>query len=119
MILLTCSAAQVIHSLYRSSNSLIVALAEFKESLSPGQIQDYNAACGSSRTHEDVFSFTAEIQNKNSARMSRVVANRIRPVLESIQQYCAIVDTFIQAKPEVAALAWGTVKFLILVYPHI
>ena len=36
-------------------------------------------------------------------------------VLQSIQQFSSVVDTFVQANSGIAALVWGSVKFTMLV----
>jgi hypothetical protein len=35
-----------------------------------------------------------------------------------VQRYFSVVDTFVSAKPEVAALVWGDIRFLIEVRSH-
>jgi hypothetical protein len=35
-----------------------------------------------------------------------------------VQRYFSVVDTFVSAKPEVAALVWGGIRFLIEVRSH-
>ena len=62
-----------------------------------------------------VIRFTADLDSENAKRRSRCVASRLLTVLESIQQFSSIVDTFVQSNPKVAALVWGSVKFALLV----
>ena len=67
---------------------------------------------------QDVVDLLSEIDKENSARRSRVWAQRVRGILDSVQQYCSIVDTFVQANPAIASLVWGSVKFVILVISY-
>lgn len=62
-----------------------------------------------------VIAFTAQIDEENASRRSRGVANRLYKSLESIQQFTTVVDTFVQANPQIAALVWGSFKVAILV----
>jgi len=99
----------------RSGDRLKLALDEFQHNLPPDQKNEFNSIASSIPTANDVVLFTEEIEQKNSGRKSRIMANRMSGVLESVQQYCAIIDTFIQSNPGIAALVWGSVKFVILV----
>jgi len=102
-------------SLDRSGDRLTLALDEFQRNLSPDQKKDFDLIASSTPTVKDVVTFTQEIDQKNSWRKSRIMANRMSGVLQSVQQYCAIIDTFIQSNPGIAALVWGSIKFVILV----
>ncbi|KAF8251991.1 hypothetical protein K440DRAFT_537765, partial [Wilcoxina mikolae CBS 423.85] len=95
---------------------LKIALDEFQHNLSPDQKNEFNSIASSIPTANDVVLFTEEIDKKNLGRKSRIMANYISGVLESVQQYCAIIDTFVQSNPGIAALVWGSVKFVILVF---
>jgi hypothetical protein len=99
----------------RSGDKLKLALDEFQRNLSPDQRNEFNSIASNIPTANDVVLFTKEIELKNSGRRSRIMANRMTGVLESVQQYCAIIDTLIQSNPGKAALVWGSVKFVILV----
>ncbi|KAF8241688.1 hypothetical protein K440DRAFT_591719, partial [Wilcoxina mikolae CBS 423.85] len=98
-----------------SGDRLTLALDEFQRSLSPDQKKDFDLITSSTPTAKDVVAFTQEIDQKNSWRKSRIMANRMSAVLESVQQYCAIIDTFVQSNPGIAALVWGSIKFVILI----
>ncbi len=51
----------------------------------------------------------------NATRRSRCVSSRLFGILQSVQDFSTIADTFVSSHPEIAALVWGTVKFTILV----
>jgi hypothetical protein len=38
---------------------------------------------------------------------------RIQPYLERLRAYTGVIDTFVQAKPDILALIWGPIKLLI------
>jgi hypothetical protein len=52
----------------------------------------------------DVLTFTAELDSVNAARKQRCVASRFCTILESIQQYMAVMDTFSQVKADTTSL---------------
>ncbi|KAI9765585.1 MAG: hypothetical protein M1840_007274 [Geoglossum simile] len=89
------------------------ALRNFQDILSPDQKRDLLAQA----TVPDaaaVIILTAEIDRENAKRRSRGVATRLFSFLESVQQFSTIVDTFVSSNPSIAALVWGSVKFVIL-----
>lgn len=57
-----------------------------------------------------VLTFTAQLDLANPSRRGRSIATRLHPVLESVRQYTAIVDTFVSSDPKIAALIWGSIK---------
>ncbi|CZR67042.1 uncharacterized protein PAC_16941 [Phialocephala subalpina] len=59
--------------------------------------------------------FTARLDASNSNRRGKSIGARAYSMLQSIQQFSAIVDTFISANPTIAALIWGSVKLTVLI----
>ena len=96
---------------------LAVVLEEFQQHLSPEQEEQLKSIA---TTHDrmsdatDVLQLTNEINEKNSTRKSRILADRVQEFLNSVQQYCNIVDTCTGLN-QIAALAWSCVKLAILV----
>ena len=66
-------------------------------------------------TVQDVLSFTKSVDQKGSQRKLRALGSRFTPILESIQSLTGVIDTFIQGGPDLAALLWGSIKFVVLV----
>ncbi|RDA94437.1 hypothetical protein CP533_2254 [Ophiocordyceps camponoti-saundersi (nom. inval.)] len=62
-----------------------------------------------------VLIFTAKLDESNRSRRGRSIASRMHGVLESVREFSAVVDTFVSARPEIAALVWGSVKLTMLV----
>ena len=62
-----------------------------------------------------VIIFTAQLDQENAKQRSRCVASRLSTVLESVQQFSEVVETFVSSNPDTAALIWGSVKFVLLV----
>jgi hypothetical protein len=93
---------------------LAIALEEFQQHLSPEQETQLKSIAAHTPDARDVLQLTNEINKKNSHRKSRILADRVQGFLNSVQQYCNIVDTCTGFN-ETAALAWGCVKLAILV----
>lgn len=98
----------------RSTTNLDTALDEFHHSLSSDQKIEFESATNQIPSAEAVVLLTDEINKKNSARKSHVFANRMRGLLETVQQYSKIADTATSANP-IAALVWSSVKIVVLV----
>jgi hypothetical protein len=73
------------------------------------------ASIGSVRDAESVMIFTAQLDRENQLRKGRGVASRLHTILERVQAFTTVVDTYIQSNPEIAALVWGSLKFTLLV----
>ena len=95
---------------------LAVVLEEFQQHLSPEQEEQLKSIATHDRTPDatDVLQLTNEINEKNSTRKSRILADRMQEFLNSVQQYCNIVDTCTGLN-QIAALTWSCVKLAILV----
>jgi hypothetical protein len=105
--------------LCRDRHTLDQALENFRDNLTPNQKAEFESISNGTPKPEDVSVLVAKINLKNSNRKSRICADKLRTVLDPIQQYCAVVDTFIQSNPTVAALVWGTAKIFILVFKSV
>lgn len=94
--------------------SLLKALYDFQEILDPDQKKKFLSQSSAPDASAAII-LTTEIDNENAKRRSRCVAARILSFLESVQQFCSVVETFVSSNPKIAALVWGSVKFVMLV----
>lgn len=94
--------------------SLQEAITEFREILTADQRKELNEIKAVPDTVA-VMMFTAELDRANPERRGSSIASRLYHVLRSVQEFSAIVDTFISAHPDIAALVWGSVKLTMLV----
>lgn len=62
-----------------------------------------------------IITFMTQIDNENATRRERGVSSRLFRILESVHGFSGIVDTFVSSHPNIAALVWGSVKFVIYV----
>lgn len=90
----------------------MAALNEFQAVLTPEQKVQFLAQSGKPDA-TSVITFMTKIDNENATRRQRGVSSRLFGVLESIRGFSNIVDTFVSSHPNVAALVWGSVKFVI------
>ncbi|KAF8867309.1 hypothetical protein BDZ45DRAFT_795029 [Acephala macrosclerotiorum] len=100
------------------TNSLEIALSEFGSVLTDDerkQLQQLKAVPDASAA----LVFTAKLDATNSTRRGKSIGARTYSMLQSIQQFSTIVDTFISARPDIAALVWGSVKLTVLVAANI
>ncbi|RYP52172.1 hypothetical protein DL768_002614 [Monosporascus sp. mg162] len=83
----------------------------FKDSL-----QDPNLFDEILRTQNigQVYDATEKLQREmgNQGRLRHL--GKIGPCLERLSGYAAVIDTFVQAKPDVLALIWGPIRILLL-----
>ena len=61
------------------------------------------------------ITLTIDIDRENSSRRSRCVGARLMTLLESVQQFTTVIDTFVSSNPHMAGLIWGGVKVALLV----
>ncbi|RYP05157.1 hypothetical protein DL764_004011 [Monosporascus ibericus] len=61
-----------------------------------------------------VYDATEKLQREmgNQGRLRHL--GKIRPCLERLSGYAAVIDTFVQAKPDILALIWGPIRILLL-----
>lgn len=97
-----------------ATKSLEIALSQFGSILDDDerkQLQDIKDVPDASAA----LIFTAKLDAANSTRRGKSIGARVYSILQSIQQFSIIVDTFVSAHPEIAALVWGSVKLTMLV----
>ncbi|KAK6501856.1 hypothetical protein TWF481_009677 [Arthrobotrys musiformis] len=69
-------------------------------------------------TAEDVANFVRDLDAKFQQKQKRrktLQSTAFTTFIRSMQQFSDIVDTCIQSNPEIAALVWGGMKFVLLV----
>ena len=96
------------------TESLESALSEFASALDDNERKQLHQIKGVPDASAALL-FTAKLDASNSVRRGKSIGARAYSMLQSIQQFSAIVDTFVSAHPEIAALVWGSVKLTVLV----
>lgn len=64
---------------------------------------------------QSFLDFTLEVDGKGKKRKLRRFASSFAPFLESVQRYSLAVEILISSNPQIAALVWGSLKFVIIV----
>ncbi|THX16596.1 hypothetical protein D6D13_01137 [Aureobasidium pullulans] len=95
-----------------TTDALDDALRSFQDSLDPEQKTKFQIIKAVPDAHA-VAEFTHQLDQENAKRQSRCVSARISPLLESIQQFSGIVETFVSSHPQIAALIWGSIKLVL------
>jgi hypothetical protein len=57
-------------------------------------------------TVDDVYDAAANIQRQQAKTKSFRGLKRIEPLLKVLQEYSGVVDTFVQAKPDILSFIW-------------
>lgn len=90
------------------------AVEDFQGSLTDDERRKLMLIGGIQEVHT-IMIFTTQLECENRLRKGNSIASRLFPVLQSVQAFSTVVDTFVSSHPEIAALVWGTIKFTLLV----
>ncbi|KAI8718204.1 NACHT domain-containing protein [Fusarium sp. LHS14.1] len=63
---------------------------------------------------DQVYDATDQLQKGQSKTGRLRHLSKIEPFLDRLRDYSSVVETFVQAKPDVLALIWGPIKLLLL-----
>lgn len=61
------------------------------------------------------FKFTLKLDELDPVQRGRVTATRLCSLLQTVQSFGQVVETYVSSNPEIAALIWGTVKLTFMV----
>ncbi|KAI3327718.1 hypothetical protein HD806DRAFT_531057 [Xylariaceae sp. AK1471] len=90
------------------------ALNDFQSILTEDDIRELHKVKTLPDT-DAVLIFTAQLDLRNRTRTGRSVASRLYSVLQSVRDFCSVVNSFVSSHPEIAALVWGSVKLTMLI----
>jgi hypothetical protein len=63
---------------------------------------------------EQVYQDIEKLQDKQAKSGRLRHLSKIEPFLARLREYSSVVETFVQAKPDILALIWGPIKLLLL-----
>jgi hypothetical protein len=98
----------------RPVEGLKLAVANFSAMLTDEQRHDL-AKIHAVPNADSIFVFTAQLDSVNRSRRGRSVGSRVSTFLQSVRDFCSVIDTFVSSNPQIAALVWGSVKLTMLV----
>ncbi|KAJ4235469.1 hypothetical protein NW757_013510 [Fusarium falciforme] len=87
------------------------AIEKFKKGLKNPQLYDQILQTTSI---DQVYDATDKLQKDQSKNGRLRHLSKIEPFLNRLREYSSVVDTFVQAKPDILALIWGPIKLLLL-----
>ena len=76
-------------------------LTSFKTHLSQEDMDRFKVA-----TFNDLKSVVKDIQTEQACRKSFRNMAKIRPYLDGLQQYAAVIEVFVNSKPDILAFIW-------------
>lgn len=90
-------------------------IAFFKRELNPGQVQ-CEWIDSQTSLHDVLLAVkTAQSKYEGSKAEQGAVAKWATKLPDQIMHYGSVIDVFVQSHPEYAALAWGAIKFVLMV----
>lgn len=76
-------------------------LSAFRSRLSQQNIGDFQFT-----TFEDLKNVITKIQTEQAQRRSLRNLNKIRPLLNGLEQYSKVIEVFVNAKPDIMSFVW-------------
>ncbi|KAI9869154.1 MAG: hypothetical protein M1813_002978 [Trichoglossum hirsutum] len=86
-----------------------LALDSFRKELTQEEINDFELT-----KFEDVRAVVADVQKKQGDRNGFQNMNRIRPFLDTLNQYTKVIEVFLNTS-EIVAFVWGPIKFCLVI----
>ncbi|KAG5746346.1 hypothetical protein H9Q70_010966 [Fusarium xylarioides] len=87
------------------------AMLDFKEKLKGHSFYDQITQTTSI---EQVYQDIEKLQDRQAKSGRLRHLSKIEPFLARLREYSSVVETFVQAKPDILALIWGPIKLLLL-----
>ncbi|KAF5668760.1 Nacht domain-containing protein [Fusarium denticulatum] len=87
------------------------AMLDFKDKLKDHSFYDQIIQTTSI---EQVYQDIEKLQDKQAKSGRLRHLSKIEPFLARLREYSSVVETFVQAKPDILALIWGPIKLLLL-----
>ena len=84
-----------------TSSAFSRVLQAFQTRLSSWDIDNFRFT-----TFEDLRDAIKDIQEEQAGRQGLRNLNKIRPFLNSLEQYSRVIEVFVNAKPEILAFLW-------------
>lgn len=90
-------------------------VAFFKQELGPNQVQREWIDNHTSLNDALLAAETARLKYEDSKAEQGAIAKWASQLPDQIMHYSSIIDVFVSSHPEYAALAWGAIKFVLMV----
>ncbi|KAF4875296.1 Vegetative incompatibility protein HET-E-1 [Colletotrichum siamense] len=90
------------------------ALNAFRDVLTADEREKLKVEMNVSRDPSQVIAFTAGLDLMDPNRRGKSIATRLHSILQTVQQFSQVVDTYVSSNPEIAALVWGSLTQQVL-----
>ncbi|KAL3295033.1 nacht domain protein [Colletotrichum asianum] len=87
-----------------------IALSQFGAILTDDERKRLQTQKSGLNDADAAFKFTLELDELDPVRRGRLVATKLCSLLQTIQSFGQVVETYVSSNPQVAGLIWGTVK---------
>ncbi|KAI1802020.1 hypothetical protein F4811DRAFT_555212 [Daldinia bambusicola] len=87
------------------------AKQEFRKSLKNPALYDFSKI----NSPDDVINEAIKIQKQQEKTKTLRGLRRIDPLISGLKEYAAVIEQFVQAKPEIMSLIWGPLKLILQV----
>ncbi|KAI1379439.1 hypothetical protein F4677DRAFT_332829 [Hypoxylon crocopeplum] len=85
------------------------AKEEFKQSLKNPALYDFSKIS----SIDDVLDEVMKIEREQAKTKTLRGLKRLEPLINGLKEYSAIIEVFVQAKPDVMSFIWGPLKFIL------
>ncbi|KAI1657870.1 hypothetical protein F4813DRAFT_389137 [Daldinia decipiens] len=85
------------------------AKEDFKKSLKNPALYDFSTV----NSVDDVVDEAIKIQKQQAKTKTLRGLKRINPLLNGLKEYAAVIEVFVQVKPDIMGLIWGPLKFIL------
>ncbi|KAF8244003.1 hypothetical protein K440DRAFT_589065 [Wilcoxina mikolae CBS 423.85] len=85
------------------------ALSRFRNSLDSEEKKAFNHVT----TESEVRALIENLEAEQGARGCLQNMTRLEPFIKGISQYAAVIEVFVQAKPDILSFIWGPIKLLL------
>lgn len=104
------SASNTISASSDKPTRLENALKAFRDVLTDDEREMLRTEMDVPRDASQVIAFTAGLDLVDPTRRGKSIATRLHSILQTVQQFSRVVDTYVSSHPELAALVWGSVR---------
>ncbi|KAI0847594.1 hypothetical protein F5Y00DRAFT_271106 [Daldinia vernicosa] len=85
------------------------AKEDFKKSLKNPALYDFSKI----NSPDDVIDEAIRIQKQQAKTKTLRGLKRIDPLINGLKEYAAVIEVFVQVKPDIMGLIWGPLKFIL------
>lgn len=89
---------------------LEVALAHFQAILTDEERRKLHSQRNGWKDADAAFKFTLELDELDHVKSGKTIASKVCSLLQTVQGFSQVVNTYVSSNPQIAALIWGSLK---------